>query len=99
FTFKYDNEPKHTAKLTTQWLKVKKVNVLAWPSESPDLNPTENLWNDLKTAVHKRNLKDLERICKEEWIKIPPEMCANLVTNYKNRLTSVPPSTGFCTKY
>src|SRR4029434_10551026 len=31
----------------------------------------------------KRNLKDLERICKEEWTKIPPEMCVNLVTNYK----------------
>src|SRR4029434_318583 len=37
----------------------------------------------------KRNLKDLERICKEEWTKIPPEMCVNLVTNYKKSLTSV----------
>ncbi len=39
-----------------------------------------------------RNLNDLERICKEEWDKMPPEMCANLVTrnyNYKKRLTSV----------
>src|SRR4029434_3728714 len=35
------------------------------------------------------NLKDLERICKEEWTKIPPEMCVNLVTNYKKSLTSV----------
>src|SRR4029434_434098 len=26
------------------------------------------------------HLKDLERICKEEWTKIPPEMCVNLVT-------------------
>uniref|UniRef100_A0A4W5Q6C5 acetyl-CoA C-acetyltransferase n=1 Tax=Hucho hucho TaxID=62062 RepID=A0A4W5Q6C5_9TELE len=36
-----------------------------------------------------RNLNDLEKICKEEWDKIPPEMCANLVANYKKRLTSV----------
>src|SRR4029434_5799710 len=34
-------------------------------------------------------LKDLERICKEEWTRIPPEMCVNLVTNYKKSLTSV----------
>ncbi len=29
------------------------------------------------------------KTCKEEWDKIPPEMCANLVANYKKRLTSV----------
>ena len=29
----------------------------------------------------KRNLKDLEKICKVEWTKLPPEMCVNLVTN------------------
>ncbi len=42
---------------------------------------------------------DLERICKEEWDKIPPEMCANLVSNYKKRLTSVIANKGFATKY
>ncbi len=45
------------------------------------------------------NLNDLERICKEEWDKTPPEMCANLVANYKKRLTSVIANKGFATKY
>ncbi len=70
-------------------------------SQSPDLNPIENLWRELKVRVAKRqprNLNDLERICKEEWDKIPPEMCANLVTNYKKRLTSVIANKGFATK-
>src|SRR4029434_3853105 len=46
------------------------------------------MWNiglephSLIPSHRKRNLKDLERICKEEWTKIPPEMCVNLVTNY-----------------
>ncbi len=40
-----------------------------------------------------------ERICKEQWDKIPPEMCANLVANYKKRLTSVIANKGFATKY
>ncbi len=45
------------------------------------------------------NLNDLERICKEEWDKIPPEMCSNLVDNYKKCLTSVIAKKGFATKY
>ncbi len=42
---------------------------------------------------------DLERICKEEWDKVPHEMCANLVANYKKCLTSVIANKGFATKY
>src|SRR4029434_9095463 len=41
--------------------------------------------HSLIPSHRKRNLKDLERICKEEWTKIPPEMCVNLVTNYKKK--------------
>ncbi len=43
------------------------------------------------------SLNDLERICKEN--KIPPEMCANLVVNYKKCLPSVTANKGFATKY
>ncbi|KAL0157435.1 hypothetical protein M9458_048681, partial [Cirrhinus mrigala] len=86
WVFQHDNDPKHTAKASKEWLKKKHI-------KSSVLNPKKNLWRELKPRKH----DDLERICKEEWDKIPPEMCANLVTNYKKRLTSVIANKGFAT--
>ena len=80
-------------KATKELLKKKHIKVLEWPSQSPNLNPIENLWRELKLQVAKgqpRNLNDLERICKEEWTKIPPKICGNLLKNYNKHLTSVP---------
>ncbi len=39
------------------------------------------------------------RASKEEWDKIPPKMCANLLANYKKHLASVIANKGFATKY
>ncbi len=102
FTFQQDNDPKHTAKITKEWLHNNSVTVLEWPSQSPDLNPTEHLWRDLKMAVHQRlpsNLTELERICKEEWQRIPKSRCDKLVGSFPKRLIAVLNQKGASTKY
>ncbi len=92
FIFQQDNDPKHISKSTQKQFSDHHLKVMKWPSQSPDLNPIENLWKELKTHVHKRrphNIEELKAFTVEEWSNIPPETCNKLVDGYKKRLIAV----------
>ena len=85
WVFQMENDPRHTSKVVAKWLKDNKVKVLEWPSQSPDLNPVENLWAELKKCVRAKrptNLTQLHQFCQEEWAKIHPTYCGKLVEGY-----------------
>ncbi|KAK1796512.1 hypothetical protein P4O66_009548 [Electrophorus voltai] len=97
-----DNDPKHTSKSTNEWLKKNKMKTLEWPSQSPDLNPIEMLWHDLKNAIHAQkpsNVAEFQQFCKDEWAKIPPQRCKRLIASYRQRLNAVVAAKGGPTSY
>ena len=102
WVFQMGNDPKHTSKVVAKWLKDKKVKVLKRPSQSPDHNPIENVWAELKRRVRARrptNLTQLHQLCQEEWAKIHPTYCGKLVESYPKCLTQVKQFKGNATKY
>ena len=51
--FQHDNASSHKAKNTTDWLDKKGVEILNWPSHSPDLSPIENVWPHIMEHISK----------------------------------------------
>jgi len=79
-----DNDPKHTSRIAKEFLDNNVPEVMDWPSNSPDLNPIENLWAIVKRNVELRrpkNLSELEHFLGEEWGNIPNSLLINLVNS------------------
>ena len=68
-----------------------------WPSNSPDINPIENIWSILKRRVEKRkpsNIHELDQFLHEEWKKFEKTIINNLVHSMKSRCLAIIESKG-----
>lgn len=102
WTFMQDNDPKHSSKIVKEWFLNEQIKVLDWPAQSPDLNPIENLWSDVKNEIAQHNYKNAEELWKgiqNAWYSIPKERCQRLVESMPRRLQAVIENKGFSTKY
>lgn len=102
--FQHDNDPKHTSKLVQKWLDDKGYEVLIWPSQSPDMNPIEHIWYQVKVALqkydtHAKSVNELWERFQDEWNKISKERCLAVIESMPRRLEAVVRAKGWPTKY
>ena len=50
-----DNATCHTFKLVREWFTEEKIAVMELPAQSPNLNPIENLWDEIKAKAQEQN--------------------------------------------
>ena len=103
--FMQDNDPKHTSRRAKAFFEEKNINWWRTPPESPDLNPIEDLWHELKffleSKVKPRNKQELVDGIKKFWAqKVTAEKCAKYIDNILHKaIPAVVVARGAATKY
>jgi transposase len=104
FIFQEDNAPCHKSGAANRWKEENDVQVLPWPAQSPDLNPIENLWQDLKRRLRLNNFKsknkqELFHLLQEEWFNTNPKTINKLIDSMPRRIDAVIKSRGNPSRY
>jgi transposase len=101
-----DSDPKHTAKLTQDWLRANVPEYITreqWPPRSPDLNPIENAWALVARQASLRQPKTLEGLkhaVRVAWTEVmTEEYCTTLADSMDARLRKLRKLRGAHTGY
>lgn len=104
--FQHDNAPSHRAGIVDRWFEEhdSDFSVLSWPAQSPDLNPIENLWDEVERGIRKlnplpSNLKELEDAVQRIWSQVPHTTYQHLIESMPRRMCAVIKAKGGPTLY
>lgn len=102
WTFMQDGAPCHRSATVREWFAQTGVQVMEWPAQSPDLNPIESMWFQIKRAIGRRNFETKQALWEavaEEWNKVTMEQRIKLVESMPKRCLEVIRANGMATKY
>lgn len=81
--FMQDNDPKHTSHYIQDFLDRNSINWWKTHPESPDFNPIENLWHELKEFIRRevkpKTKAELLDGIKEFWKTVTIEKCTKYI--------------------
>ena len=101
--FIQDNDPKQCSKLAQKFYK--EEGVIWWPTlpESPDMNPIENLWHELKEYIRQEvkptSKAELIAGIKAFWETVTVEKCQKYIGHLKKVIPAVVECKGAATGY
>lgn len=91
--FMQDNDPKHTSRAAQAFFVSKGINWFRTPPESPDLNPIENLWHELKEyirgVIKPKNKQELVDGIVRFWTTVDVPKCQRYINHLRKVLPRV----------
>ena len=110
--FQQDNAPVHKACSVMNWFERNSIQLVEHPPYSPDLNPIEHVWVELKKRLHQQYprigdtpggkeavKKRLAEVLPLVWETIPEEFFEKLWKSMPDRVSAVLEARGGYTKY
>ena len=91
--FMQDNDPKHTYRAAQDFFT--RSGIIWWrtPAESPDMNPIENLWHELKEFIRRevkpKHKEELVSGIQRFWDTIDVHKCCRYINHLKKVLPKV----------
>jgi hypothetical protein len=101
----HDSDPaagRHKSIVVRTWMHNNYVRPPDFLPYSPDLNPIENLWADVKKRMESKQAgtkDELEKLLSEEWAATSPALCNKLARSMVHRIQQDFERDGACTDY
>jgi hypothetical protein len=105
--FQQDKATPHTSNITKRWFTDNGFSlntVLDWPAQSPDLNPIEHVWYQLKQKLNSYQTRpttkeELADRIEKEWYKFTKKDCLKYIDSMPARIEAVIKAKGGATRY